>query len=306
MTGKKKSMDGGIFGSSPGYENKTINDIAHKIINGKKKENKIKAFNWINSNYLRAEQRIKAFFQKLEEELYNKKKNITKERVEELFNYFKKVIETYPDKIESIVNDEVLYAHNNDKRKIKYDRDFFKAYFYFYQNKLDTDFKALQDIFKKLKITIIPPKKNSVSVPLINSENPNSKITNNKKLEEFNTIYEELIEEFDDWIRREFFKNFRNNKPITISVEEKNDLFIYIMDLANRIYDFGKMYSLPEYRNNEKLNILKGKLATLIKLYKTVFITSTIPINRGKESHANKYTLKNINLDKKLSNLSIN
>jgi hypothetical protein len=304
MTGKKKSMDGGIFGSSPGYENKTINDIAHKIIYGKKKENKIKEFNWINSNYLRAEQRIKAFFQKLEEELY--KQDITTERVKELFNYFKQVIEKYPDKIESIVNDEVLYAHNNDKRKIKYDRDFFKAYFYFYQNKLDTDFKALQDIFKKLKITIIPPKKNSVSVPLINSENPNSKITNNKKLEEFNTIYEELIEEFDDWIRREFFKNFRNNKPITISVEEKNDLFIYIMDLANRIYDFGKMYSRPEYRNNEKLNILKGKLATLIKLYKTVFITSTIPINRGKESHANKYTLKNINLDKKLSNLSIN
>ena len=71
MTEKKKNMNGGIFGLIPSYKNKNINVIAHKIINGKKEENKMKAFSWINSNYLRAEQRINAFFQKLKDVFFS-------------------------------------------------------------------------------------------------------------------------------------------------------------------------------------------------------------------------------------------
>jgi hypothetical protein len=100
MAGKNKNMDGGgIFGFNPSYENKTINDIAHKIIYGKKEENKIKAFSWINSNYRRAEQRIDAFFQKLNEELRN---NPNKERLNTLFGLYKEIEKKYPEKIQEI------------------------------------------------------------------------------------------------------------------------------------------------------------------------------------------------------------
>jgi hypothetical protein len=61
MAGKKKTMEGGTFGIVPDYSRKSINNLAYKIIHGKKAENKISAFSWINSNYLRAEQRIEAF-----------------------------------------------------------------------------------------------------------------------------------------------------------------------------------------------------------------------------------------------------
>lgn len=44
MAGKKKNMQGGIVGLNPSYENKSINDIANKIISGKKNENKMEGF----------------------------------------------------------------------------------------------------------------------------------------------------------------------------------------------------------------------------------------------------------------------
>lgn len=100
MAGKKKNMQGGIFGLNPSYENKTINDIAYKIIYGKKEENRMvgfKSFN--NANYLRAEQRINAFFQKLKQELET---NPNKVRLQELFKYYNNIIKKYPDKISEI------------------------------------------------------------------------------------------------------------------------------------------------------------------------------------------------------------
>ena len=99
MAGKKKNMQGGTFGLNPSYENKSINDIAHKIINGKKNENKMEGFKWLNSNYFRAEQRINAFFQKLNLEL---QQNPDKERSKTLFGWYKEINMKYPDKIQEI------------------------------------------------------------------------------------------------------------------------------------------------------------------------------------------------------------
>jgi hypothetical protein len=92
-------MQDGTFGFNPSYENKSINDIAHKIINGKKNENKMEGFKWLNTNYLRAEQRINAFFQKLYLEL---QQNPDKERLKTLFDLYKKINVKYPDKIQEI------------------------------------------------------------------------------------------------------------------------------------------------------------------------------------------------------------
>lgn len=75
MVAKKKNMEGGMFGLNPNYSKKNINDIAFKIIHGKKAENKISAFSWINSNYLRVEQRIEAFLKKMAKELHENPKD---------------------------------------------------------------------------------------------------------------------------------------------------------------------------------------------------------------------------------------
>jgi hypothetical protein len=341
MAGKKKNMEGGGFGLVPIYTHKNINDIAYKIIHGKKEENKMVGFKWVNSNYLRAEQRITKFFEKLKVELTNS--SLEKVRADKLFEYFKKIIEKYPDKIEMIVDDERLFPNYNNKRKKIYNGDFFTAYFYFLRHKYETNFKALDDIFKKLKITFKYPinkspalvtnrespnsnlvrildlqneklRMNKSPALVTNRESPNSKPVriidpqneklrmNNKKqklIKDNNILYENLIEEFDEWIERDLFQNFRDKRTITVPVEEKNDLFLYIIDLANRIHGLGKHYSLSEYKDITKLNILKEKLGILKELYKLVFISSNIPINKAKN-----YENTNRNLNKKYQNLN--
>jgi hypothetical protein len=304
MAGKKKNMEGGGFGLVPIYTHKNINDIAYKIIHGKKEENKMVGFKSVNSNYLRAEQRIEAFFEKLKVELTNPL--LEKKRADILFEYFQKIIEKYPDKIEMIVDDERLFPNNNNKRKKIYNGDFFTAYFYFFKNKYETNFKALDDIFKKLKITFKYPinreSPNSNPVRIIDPQNEKLRMNNNKKqklIKDNNILYEKLINEFDEWIERDLFQNFRDKRTITVPVEEKNDLFLYIIDLANRIHGLGKHYSLSEYKDITKLNILKEKLGILKELYKLVFISSNIPINKAKN-----YENTNRNLNKKYQNLN--
>lgn len=118
MAGKKKNMQGGIVGLNPSYENKSINDIANKIISGKKNENKMEGFKQLNSNYLRAEQRINAFFQKLNLEL---QKNPDDARSKKLFDWYRQIIEKYPDKIQEIrqrEEDTFAFVDNFFKEKI--------------------------------------------------------------------------------------------------------------------------------------------------------------------------------------------
>lgn len=132
-------------------------------------------------------------------------------------------------------------------------------------------------------------------------------MNNNKKqkLREDNIqFYEELIEEFDEWYDRDFLKNYRNTRQITIPVDNKNDLFSYILDLAKRIHGLGKHYMLPDYKDDNKLEILKQKLLILKELYKSVFIRSETPINVNKELFAKNYQNKNRNLNQKYINLS--
>lgn len=61
MTGKKKTMEGGILGMiTKNYSKESINSIASKIIYGKYNQNST----WLDRklNNQRAEQRINAFF----------------------------------------------------------------------------------------------------------------------------------------------------------------------------------------------------------------------------------------------------
>jgi hypothetical protein len=301
MPGKKKTMEGGILGMiTKNYSKENINSIASKIIYGKYKQNSM----WIDRklNNQRAEQRINAFFKKLSEEL--KILSNTRDRIMKLYNYFKDIVKKYPEEIKNMIKKEIIGGVNNTTQK--YDGDFFTAYYYFLENGYITKFDELQNIFQKFK-------KNKV--PVINSNLPKSKLNNpnlqkkslennnnKQKLEKYNIIYKNFIDEFDEWYGRDSFKNFRDNKTITIPVQKKYGLFRYIIDLVDRIYDLGKHYSLPEYKDILKLKSLKEKLSILKKLYESVFINNPI-INKNQEIYANRYEEKNKNLNQKYKNL---
>lgn len=301
MTGKKKTMEGGIFGMiTKNYSKENINSIASKIIYGKYNQNSTLLDRKLNNQ--RAEQRINAFFKKLSEELKNLSN--TKDRILELYNYFKDIVIKYPDEIDKILREEIISGKNSNG---KYSGDFLTAYYYFLEKGYITNFDELQNIFQKYK------KKNKV--PVINSNLPKSKLTNSnsqkkslennskkQKLEKYNIKYENLIEEFDEWIERPIFKKFIETGIITIPVQKKYGLFRYIIDLVDRIYDLGKHYSDPEYKDDEKLNILREKLKILKELYKAVFINNK-NINKTQEIYANLYEKHNRNLNEKYKNL---
>jgi len=231
MAGKKKkeNMDGGIFGLIPSYENKNINDIATKIINGKKEENKMKGFRWINSNHLRAEQRIDAFFKKLHEELRN---NLDETRIEKLSDWFKKIIDKYPDKIEKIIKKEIQQREKGT---------FYIAYNFFKKKYPLDNFTDNPQLLKYLK--------NRTQHLAVNEQN----VSLNS---EFNILNAELLP----------------NKTgmtgiIELSNDEKEKMSIRIAELAKKIYDKAITLESSRYLNKLVLNLQK-----LYFIYKKIFI----------------------------------
>jgi hypothetical protein len=309
MAGKKKNMEGGIFGLvpyQPKYDaktvtNETFNELYKKL---KRSEsnlirdnssflNKVLAKKNIFLNTQRSEQRLIHFLEILNHKL--SQPNITVDIFLKLYNYFKDIYNKYKDTQGISVRLLLKETKNELDRLIKPFID------------------SKQLIYKKNQVTIPEPqnpslrmnnkkqkleeyKNNQVTIPY--QKSPNLRINNKKqKLEE----YKNLIEEFNDWYGIKFFKNFREKRTINIQVEQKDGLFSYIIDLANRIYGLGKHYSLPEYKDDEKLIILRDKLGILKELYKAVFIKN-LKINKVQE-YAKNYENHNINLNKKYKNL---
>ena len=234
MAGKKKNMQGGIFGLNPSYENKIINDIAYKIISGKKNENKIRALSWINSNYLRAEQRINAFFQKLNLEIEGT--NLDENRSRQLFGWFKEIIGKYPDKIEEIMKREIEQGERGH---------FFIAY-NFFKKKYPNEFVEIN----KLKYLVKKQNQHSAVNVKLPNQNQNSLIS------EFNDLYNEL----------------RPNKTgktgiIKLSNNDKEQVSNRIVNLAKKIYDKAILLkSSPDFI------ALQESLYKLYDIYRAIFI----------------------------------
>ena len=287
MAGKKKTMEGGSFGLvpyQPKYDketvkNKTFNELYTKLtrsednlIRGNSSFfNKVLAKKNIFLNTQRFEQRLNHFLEILNYKLSQPDINVI--IFKKLYNNFKDIYNKY-NKYKDTQGNSLKILLEETKKKLDTQRNVF------------------------IELNQLKFKKNQITNP--DPQNPNLRMNNNKKqkLEEYNIIYEKLIQEFDEWIGRDFFKNFRDNRKITRPVEEQDDLFSYIIPLANRIHGLGKIYSLPEYKDISKLESLRKKLGILKELYKAVFINSKIAINK-----ANRYANKNRNLNNKYQNL---
>jgi hypothetical protein len=200
MAGKKKDMDGGTFGFNPSYENKTINDIAHKIISGKKNENKMKGFRWINLNHRRAEQRINAFFQKLHGEL---QQNPDKNRSKTLFGWYKDIEEKYPEKIQEI--------RQREKETFAFVDNFFKT---------------------RNKPTANNLNKNKNSPVNFTPQAQNSSVNFTPQAQNYDLLIHEL-NKLDNYL----IPNKIRGGLIELSNEEKEEISKVISNLAQKIYD---------------------------------------------------------------------
>jgi hypothetical protein len=276
MAGKKKDMNGGIFGLIPSYAHKNINDIAHKIIYGKNEKNKIRALSWINLNNLRAEQRINAFFKKLKQELTESNQPINKKRADELFTYFQKIIEKYPDEIEEIVEKEKLFQTQNVSGKKINNGDFFTAYFYFNKN-YDTNFKELNDIFQKLKIKI---KKSTNNSPVINNklQNVNQQRNNMIGGRFFGLIQNKPIfaPEYNTHLKtiKNLSKRYNSIDPSKISVNNLNTKVKSFNKFTNKIIN----NSFQPLLEQLKLQLIEKIKLSLREFISTKFIYDyTIP-----------------------------
>lgn len=273
MTGQKKSMEGGTLGLiTKSYNNVSINDLATRIINGKYGEES----KWWSriANDLRAEQRINPFFKKLINEIESTNQ-MTDDRINKLLQYFKNIIEKYPDEIDNFLKQAALSAKTNQRGQKVYHDDFSKAKYFFIKKGKK---KELQEIFNNLKkknksgsakqtTNYMPQQENtSATVPQPNTSTivPGA-LSNQNKIDK---SYEELIQKLDEIIDNEILKN--PNLKQKINIEKKTLILSNISNLAEQIKKLVNIYKLPRFKDEEKAKILIFKLSGLISIYKLI------------------------------------
>jgi hypothetical protein len=258
MTGKKKSMDGGMIGMiTKNYSKEKINNIASKIIKGKYNQNST----WLDRklNNQRAEQRINAFFKKLSEELKILSTTSDDSKTTKLYNYFKDIVKKYPDEIDKILRKEIISGTNSNG---KYSGDFLTAYNYFKNKKLDTKFYDIETIFKKFK------KKSQVPVYIrenLNSQTVSDASPQPRLLVVNNT--QNLIREYEQF--KQNLMPDKNRGIRQINNTEKQKLSNYIINLATRIYE-----TALKTQDSDKFIYLKNMLHDLREKYLYIFIES--------------------------------
>ena len=293
MTGKKKNMEGGIIGmNNKNYSSIIINDLAKRIISGKTGN-----ITWLDRQ--RAEQRINSFLKKLRSEV---EKVINHDRIETLYKYFYAIVILFPKEIRIVLEKEYIIGKNN---KGQYSGDLFTVYNFFINK--DKEYKKLESLepfkIKKPKTNNNSELSNSGPSHSLRNQGQQNNSKKQKLIVDNNTLYEKLINEFNEWYEREFIQNLKVN-TIKIKLSNKNKLISYITDLAKRIHFLGLHYILPNYQDENKLITLREKLGILKELYEFVISKQYIQNQETSlynQSNINK--IKNI-LNQKFKNLN--